>query len=146
MFIIAKVHNWIVYNICKLAKKVVYSFFNKRKSKSTSNIKGNDISELAFKTMIMTILMEIHGLIGITNSNLQGIVLTGSIGSMRKPYDFYHEIKMGLNTSIPINKLPPTAGSIGSAQIAKSVFEGKNDILGIKVEIWRKLFINIIQQ
>ena len=97
-------------------------------------IKGDEMAELAFKTMIMTILMEIHGLIGITNSQLQGIVLTGSIGSMRKPYDFFQEIKMGLNTSIPILKLPPTSGSVGSAQIAKSVFEGKRNILGIKVE------------
>jgi putative methanogenesis marker protein 12 len=97
-------------------------------------INGNELSDLAFKTMIMTILMEIHGLIGITNSNLQGIILTGSIGSMRKPYDFFQEIKIGLNNSIPIHKLPPTSGSVGSAQIAKSVFEGKKDILGIKVE------------
>ncbi len=96
-------------------------------------LKGDKNVKLAFKTMIMTILMEIHGLIGISDSKLDGIVLTGSIGSMEKPYNFFNEIKVGLKESIPIIKLPATSGSIGSAQIAKAVFEGKKDILGIKV-------------
>jgi hypothetical protein len=30
--------------------------------------------------------------------------------------------------------LPPTSGSMGSAQIARDVFQGKKDILGIKVQ------------
>lgn len=81
----------------------------------------------------MTILMEIHGLIGISDSKLDGIVLTGSIGSMQKPYDFFGEIKAGLQELIPVIKLPATSGSLGSAQIAKAIFEGKKDILGIKV-------------
>lgn len=98
-------------------------------------VKGDEKALLAFKTMIMTILMEIHGLIGIADPNLQGIVLTGSIGSMREPYDFFNEIKLGLNKTIPIINLPPTSGSVGSAQIAKSVFEGEKDILGIKVDV-----------
>jgi len=98
-------------------------------------VKGDEKALLAFKTMIMTILMEIHGLIGIADPPLQGIVLTGSIGSMRKPYDFFNEIKLGLNKTIPILNLPPTSGSVGSAQIAKSVFEGEKSILGIKVDV-----------
>jgi len=96
-------------------------------------LKGDKKTELAFKTMIMTILMEIHGLIGISDSKLDGIVLTGSIGSMQKPYDFFGEIKAGLQELIPVIKLPATSGSLGSAQIAKAIFEGKKDILGIKV-------------
>jgi putative methanogenesis marker protein 12 len=96
-------------------------------------IRGDKKAELALKTMILTVLMEIHGLIGITNSMLEGIVLTGSIGSMQKPFNFFNEIKENLKVSIPIYKLPPTSGSLGSAQIAEAVFEGVKDILGIKV-------------
>jgi len=96
-------------------------------------LNGDKKAELAFKTMVMTILMEIYGLIGISDFKLDGVVLTGSIGSMRKPYDFFQEIKVGLKELIPVLKLPATSGSVGSAQIAKAVFEGKKDILGIKV-------------
>lgn len=88
---------------------------------------------LAFETMIMTIIMEIQGLIGIAETDLEGIILTGSIGSMESPYNFFDKIKNGLNLNIPIIKLPPTSGSIGSAQIAKAVFEGADEILGMNV-------------
>ena len=83
--------------------------------------------------MVMTILMEIYGLAGIADSKLEGIVLTGSIGSMRKPYDFFQELKRGLKNLTPVVKLPPTSGSIGSAQIAEAVFKGEKNILGIEV-------------
>jgi putative methanogenesis marker protein 12 len=94
---------------------------------------GDKKTLIAFKSMIMTILMEIYGLIGIANSKLEGIVLTGSIGSMEQPYNFFNEIKLGLKESLPVYKLPATSGSLGSAQIAEAVFKGKKDILGIKV-------------
>ena len=97
-------------------------------------LNGDENSELAFKTMVMTILMEIYGLAGILSPKLEGIVLTGSFGSMEQPYNFFNAIKNGLNNLAPVMKLPPTSGSIGSAQIAKAVFEGKRDILGIKVD------------
>ncbi len=97
-------------------------------------LNGDENSELAFKTMVMTILMEIYGLAGILSPKLEGIVLTGSFGSMEQPYNFFNAIKNGLNNLAPVVKLPPTSGSIGSAQIAKAVFEGKRDILGIKVD------------
>jgi putative methanogenesis marker protein 12 len=96
-------------------------------------LNGDKNAKLALKTMAMTILMEIYGLMGISNSKLQGVILTGSIGSMRKPYDFFQEIELRLKESIPVIKLPSTSGSVGSAQIAKAVFEGKKDILGINV-------------
>jgi putative methanogenesis marker protein 12 len=96
-------------------------------------LSGNVKGEIAFQTMIMTILMEIFGLAGISSSNLDGIVLTGSIGSMNTPYDFFNHIKDGLNDLAPVMKLPSTSGSVGSAQIAKAVFEGNKEILGIKV-------------
>jgi len=96
-------------------------------------VEGDKRAELAFQTMIMTILMEIYGLVGISDSKLEGIVLTGSIGSMKSPYDFFNKIKLGLKGLIPVQKLSATSGSVGSAQIAEAVFKGSNDILGIKV-------------
>ena len=94
---------------------------------------GDSRSKLALQTMVMTILMEIHGLAGIADSKLDGIVLTGSIGSMRKPYDFFHELKSRLKDLKPVIKLPSTSGSLGSAQIAEAVFKGEKNILGIEV-------------
>jgi len=96
-------------------------------------IEGDKKALLAFKSMIMTILMEIYGIIGISETKLEGVVLTGSIGSMERPYDFFNEIKSGLKGSIYVQKLPATSGSVGSAQIAEAVFKDKKDILGIKV-------------
>ena len=96
-------------------------------------LQGDKKALLAFESMIMTILMEIYGLIGISEKQLEGVILTGSIGSMEKPYDFYNEIKKRLIRSVSVQKLPATSGSIGSAQIAEAVFKGTKDILGIKV-------------
>ena len=96
-------------------------------------LQGDKKALLAFESMIMTILMEIYGLIGISEKQLEGVILTGSIGSMEKPYDFYNEIKKRLIRSVSVQKLPTTSGSIGSAQIAEAVFKGTKDILGIKV-------------
>ena len=87
--------------------------------------KGNINAKLAFKTMIMTIIMEISGLASIADNKLDGIVLTGSIGSMESPFNCFNSIKTGLKNLAPVTKLPPTSGSIGSAQIAKAVFEGE---------------------
>jgi putative methanogenesis marker protein 12 len=97
-------------------------------------ISGDKNAELAFQTMIMTILMEIYGLAGISSHNLEGIVLTGSIGSMEQPYNFFNIIKNDIKNLAPVINLPSTSGSVGSAQIAKAVFEGKKDILGVKVD------------
>ena len=96
-------------------------------------IDGEPQASLALQTMQMTILMEIHGLSGLVKGHLDGIVLTGSVGSMTEPYDFYHKLKEGLDSLALVSKLPSTSGSLGSAQIAKAVFEGKENILGIPV-------------
>jgi hypothetical protein len=42
-------------------------------------------------------------------------------------------IKEGVEEIAPVSIIPPTSGSVGSAQIAKAVFRGEKDILGIKV-------------
>jgi len=95
-------------------------------------LEGSREAELAIQTMVMTIIMEIWGLRGITK-RIDGIVLTGSIGSMQKPINIFKMIKEGVEEIAPVSMIPPTSGSVGSAQIAKAVFEGEKDILGIKV-------------
>ena len=95
-------------------------------------LEGSREAELAIQTMVMTIIMEIWGLRGITK-RIDGIVLTGSIGSMQKPINIFQMIKDSVEEIAPVSMIPPTSGSVGSAQIAKAVFTGEKDILGIKV-------------
>lgn len=97
-------------------------------------INGEEKADLAFNTMMMTVLMEIYGLAGIANNELDGIVLTGSVGSMETPFDFFGKAKLDLEKLASVVKLPPTSGSVGSAQIARSIFEGHDSILGIDVQ------------
>jgi putative methanogenesis marker protein 12 len=94
---------------------------------------GNAKAELALETMLMTITMEIWGLAGVAQQEMEGVVLTGSVGSMQDPFNFYGALKEKIEDIGEVVMLPPTSGSVGSAQIAKAVFEGANDILGIKV-------------
>lgn len=95
-------------------------------------IHGDEKSKLALETMIMTIALEIHGLAGIANQ-IDGIVLTGSIGSMVKPVDVFGSIKNKIDDLGEVVRIGERSGSIGSAQIAKAVFEGERDILGVPV-------------
>jgi hypothetical protein len=60
-------------------------------------------------------------------------VITGSVGSMRDPFDFYGSLKNKIDDIGELVLLPPTSGSLGSAQIARAVFNGAEDILGIIV-------------
>ena len=94
---------------------------------------GDSQAELAMETMLMTIVMEIWGLAGIAHNEIEGVVLTGSVGSMRDPFDFFGSLKGQVEDIGEVVMLPPTSGSVGSAQIAQAVFEGANDILGIEV-------------
>lgn len=94
---------------------------------------GDPKAELALETMLMTIAMEIWGLAGIAHTPMEGVVLTGSVGAMQEPFDFYGALKDKIEDVGEVVMLPPTSGSVGSAQIAQAVFEGAQDILGIKV-------------
>ena len=76
--------------------------------------------------------MEIYGLAGIAKK-IDGIILTGSMGSMQNPIDVFNAIKKEIEDIAPVVRIGERSGSIGSAQIAKAVFEGKKDILGIPV-------------
>ena len=97
-------------------------------------LEGNEKAKLAIETMVMTINMEIWGLAGIANKPIEGIILTGSIGSMQEPIDIFGMVKENVQDIASVINLPATSGSVGSAQIAEAVFEGKKEILGIKVK------------
>lgn len=94
--------------------------------------KGDELAELALETMINTIVMEIYGLAGIAN-HVDGIVLTGSFGSMIEPVDVFSSIKERIDDLGKVVRISERSGSMGSAQIAKAVFEGEKYILGIPV-------------
>ncbi|MGL4669720.1 MAG: methanogenesis marker 12 protein [Methanobacteriaceae archaeon] len=115
------------------------------KDKLISNYKANDPDAiLAIDTLAMTVAMEIWSLVGIAN-NIDGIVLTGSIGSTKNPFDFEALIskyfnKTRTNSAIssikcPIKVIGIDSGSLGSAEIARDIYNGKKDILGINVNI-----------
>jgi putative methanogenesis marker protein 12 len=94
----------------------------------------DDSSKLAIDTLIMTVAMEIAGLIGIANNKIDGIVLTGSLGSMKSPIDFEKELNKYLKNKYEIAILPSTSGAYGAAQIAKDVYNNKKEILGIEID------------
>jgi len=95
-------------------------------------LNGDDKAEHALETMIMTIVMEIYGLAGIA-SNIDGIVLTGSMGSMREPIDVYTSIKNRIDDIAEVKRMDVNSGSVGSAHIAKAVYSGEKSILGVPV-------------
>lgn len=103
------------------------------KDKLIQNYLNNDKkAKLAIETMIMTIVMEIYGMAAVAD-NIEGIVLTGSVGSMKEPLDIFNAIKKEIQSIAPVIKIGERSGSIGSAQIAKAVYEGADKILGIPV-------------
>jgi putative methanogenesis marker protein 12 len=97
--------------------------------------KGDKKAKLAINTLIMTVVMEIAGLIAISKNNIKTIVLTGSIGSLKKPFNFENEINKYFKNKYDIKILSPESGAIGASQIAKDVFNGKKEILGIEVQL-----------
>lgn len=96
-------------------------------------LEGDSKAKLAFDTMIMTIVMEIYGLSGIAK-NVDGIVLTGSVGAMKEPIDVFSAINKEIEELGEVVRIGKTSGSLGSAQIAEAVFDGEKEILGIPVK------------
>ena len=96
--------------------------------------KGNPKAKLAIDTMIFTVAMEIMGLIGISKNKIEGIVLTGSIGSSEDPFNFKNELNKYLKNKFEMIILPSTSGAFGSAEIARDVYNKKDNILGIDIE------------
>lgn len=106
------------------------------KDELLKNYENNDEkAKLAIDTLIMTVAMEIFGLIGIAKNDIDGIVLTGSIGSLKSPFNFETEINKYFKNKYPIKILEKESGAIGAAQIAKDIFNNKKEILGIEVRL-----------
>lgn len=95
--------------------------------------KGDESSKLAIDTLIMTVAMEIGGLITVSSNDIEGIVLTGSIGSAKEPFDFESELNRYLKNRYPLKIISKESGAIGAAQIAFDIYGGKKEILGIEV-------------
>ena len=95
---------------------------------------GDEKAILAINTLIMTVAMEIAGLIAISKNDIDGIVLTGSLGSTKEPFNFEKELNSYLKNRYPIKIISKESGAIGAAQIALDVYNGKKSILGIPVE------------
>ena len=96
---------------------------------------GDEKAKLAIDTMIMTVAMEIAGLIAVSHNEIEGIVLTGSMGSMKDPVDFEAELNKYLKNKYPCKIISSESGAIGAAQIARDIAHGKREIMGIKVEL-----------
>lgn len=95
---------------------------------------GDEKAILAIDTLIMTVAMEIAGLIAIADNEIEGIVLTGSLGSTKEPFDFEEKLNKYLKNRYPVKIISKESGAIGAAQIALDVYNGKKSILGIPVE------------
>ena len=96
---------------------------------------GDENAKLAIDTLIMTVAMEIAGLDVVCNNEIEGIVLTGSVGSATEPFNFEDEINRYFKNKYPLKVISKESGAIGAAQIAMDVFNGKKEILGIEVDI-----------
>ena len=96
---------------------------------------GDERAILAVDTLIMTVAMEIAGLEVVCENELDGIVLTGSIGSATEPFDFKDEINKYFRDKYELKVISSESGAIGAAQIAMDVYNGEKEILGIEVNI-----------
>ena len=106
------------------------------KDQLLDNYKNNDEKAiLAIDTLIMTVAMEIAGLIVVCENDIDGIVLTGSIGSMSQLFDFKKEINKYFKDKYELKVISHESGSIGAAQIAMDVYNGVDNILGVEVNL-----------
>ena len=96
---------------------------------------GDEKAKLAIDTLIMTVAMEIAGLDVVCENEIEGIVLTGSIGSSTEPFNFEDEINKYFKNKYYLKVISKESGAIGAAQIAMDVYNGKKEILGIEVDI-----------
>ena len=97
--------------------------------------KGDEKAKLAIDTLIMTVAMEIAGLDVVCENEIEGIILTGSVGSATEPFNFEDEINRYFKNKYPLKVISKESGAIGAAQIAMDVYNGSKEILGIEVNI-----------
>ena len=89
---------------------------------------------LAIDSLVMSVVMEIYGLSGISENKIDGIVLTGSAGVMTHPVDISGRIKKRVERIAPVKVLTDKSGAIGSSYIAYDIYKNKKDkIMGIEV-------------
>ncbi|MBQ6218692.1 MAG: methanogenesis marker 12 protein [Methanosphaera sp.] len=119
--------------ISKIAK--VDSNINNIKNKIIENAVNEDKNAvLAIESLIMSVIMEIYGLYGISEEELDGIVLTGSGGTMTEPINISAKIREKIESIAPVKVLTDRSGAIGSSYIAYDICENKKEeIIGIKV-------------
>ena len=96
---------------------------------------GDKKAKLAIDTLVMTVAMEIAGLDIVCENDIDGIVLTGSIGSASEPFDFKEELNKYFKDKYNLKVISAESGAIGAAQIAMDVYNGEKEILGISVNI-----------
>ncbi|MBQ8017019.1 MAG: methanogenesis marker 12 protein [Methanobrevibacter sp.] len=96
---------------------------------------GDEKAKLAIDTLIMTVAMEIAGLDVVCGNPIEGIVLTGSVGSAAEPFNFKDEIDKYFKGKYELKVISKESGAIGAAQIAMDVYGGRKEILGIEVNI-----------
>lgn len=79
---------------------------------------GDEKAKLAIDTLIMTVAMEIAGLEIVCENEIEGVVLTGSIGSAAEPFNFKDEINKYFKDKYDLRIISAESGAIGAAQIA----------------------------
>jgi hypothetical protein len=89
---------------------------------------------LAIDSLVMSVVMEIYGLYGISENKINGIVLTGSGGTMNDPINISDMITEKIKNLAPVKVLTAKSGAMGSSYIAYDIHKNKKeDILGIEV-------------
>lgn len=96
---------------------------------------GDKKAKLAIDTLIMTVAMEIAGIDVVCENPIEGIVLTGSVGSAKEPFNFEDKINRYFKDKYALKVISKESGAIGAAQIAMDVYNGSKEILGIRVNI-----------
>lgn len=89
---------------------------------------------LAIRSLVMSIVMEIYGLYGIMENDIEGIVLTGSGGCMTDPVNISCMIKEKVERIAPVYILSSKSGALGSSYIAYDIEKNKiSNIMGIEI-------------
>ena len=97
-------------------------------------LKNDKNGLLAIDSLIMSVVMEIYGLYGIADNEIDGIVLTGSGGTMSNPINISGRIKEKIEKIAPVKVLTDKSGAIGSSYIAYDIYKNRKDkIMGIDV-------------
>lgn len=98
-------------------------------------LKDDKKAKLAIDSLIMSVVMEIYGLSGVSNNKIDGIVLTGSGGCMSQPIDISGQIRKKVEGIAPVEVLTSKSGAVGSSLIAYDIYKNRKDkIMGIEVD------------